>query len=594
MAPSAVRRLPLCLVVALCAAACASSGDTRKPTAALSNSREAEGEMHRLVAAWAHASRNERQGMEPALAAFRQKYADDPLARLAEALLSWIDLDRNRLHVAEVRAHWVRSVAGPGTVGDIARTVEGAALLRQGHAEQALELLLPLQSKLIDPWARALYNQEVLDSAVEAQRWDRALSLMRVWLREAGLDERATARAHIEASLERVPPEKLVALLDDRGLASTPAVDEDVEMRKLVAQRLAFVARARKDAELAQHLLTTAGALLGEQGDVVARLSAGGSRARVEERTVGLLFSLRSDRTRRRGADIADGVAFGLGLPGSAAHLVSRDDHGSPERLEEALAALSADGASVVIGGSDEQEAAVAAAYAEAHHIPVLLLTPPPPGALPAGSARFAFVVGAGADDVEGALGAALVSRGAAPITLLADDPVPTAPRPPVSTVRSCADASAPWQGLGVILSAEPECVRAAIGAAAPRRVRFAAGLDSTGLSLPPGSLVATAGAFPFSGPAPALGGWLQTHLSPPNWWAALGRDAAVLAWAGVNKLPDRGTEDPNEVEARRSQAAAALASTQAELWTTEANGFGGGHVLPRKIGVRETSAAPR
>ncbi len=534
--------------------------------------------------------------MEPALAAFRQKYADDPLARLAEALLSWIDLDRGRgsLHVAEVRAHWIRSVAGPGTVGDIARTVEGAALRRQGHAEQALDLLLPLQSKLIDPWARALYNQEVLDSAIEAKRWDRALALMRVWLREAGLDERATARAHIEASLELVPPANLVALLDNRSLSSTPAAEEDTEMRKLVAQRLAFVARAGKDAELAAHLLQTAGALLGEQGDVVAALSAGASRARVEARTVGLLLSMRSDRTRRRGADIADGVAFGLGLPGSAAHLVSRDDHGSPERLEEALSALSADGASVVIAGSDEQEATIAAAFAEAHHIPVLLLRPPAPGALAASKSRFSFVLGPGAGEVEGALAAALVSRGASPVTVLVDNPASSASHPPGTDIRGCGEAGAPWKVPGVVLSAEPDCARAAITAAAPRRVRFACGFDAAALPLPPGSLVATAGGFPFSGTAPALGGWREAHLSPPSWWAALGHDAAVLTWAGVNKLPVQGTEDPAEVEARRAQAAAALASAQAALWTTDARGFGGGRVLPRTIGVRETSLAPR
>ena len=223
--------------------------------------------------------------------------------------------------------------------------MQGAALRRLGRPEQALDLLLPLVNKLIDPWTRALHNQEIVDAAVEAGRWKRALALMRVWLRGAGPEERATALDHIAHGLERVPPSELLELLDS-GVTPSPSPEEDIDMRKLVAQRLAFVARANKDAELAQHLLGTPGGLLGDQGDVVAQLAAGASRARVEARTVGLVLSLRNDRTRRRGADVAQGVAFGLGLPGSAARLVSRDDHGSPDRLEEALAALSADGAS--------------------------------------------------------------------------------------------------------------------------------------------------------------------------------------------------------------------------------------------------------
>ncbi len=447
-------------------------------------------------------------------------------------------------------------------------------------------------SKLIDPWARALCNQESVDSAVEAGRWDRALGLMRVWLREAGLEERATARSSIERALEHAPPAELVALLDrTSGAAATPA-EEDEAMRRLVAQRLALVARQRKDAPLAQHLLATAGELLGDQGDPVAQLAAGANRARVEARTVGLLLSLRNDRTRRRGADIAEGVSFGLELPGSAARLVSRDDHGSPERLEEALAALSADGASIIIAGSDEQEATQAAAFAEAHHIPVLLLRPPavePGGA----QARFSFVVGAEPADLEASLIAALVTRGAAPVAILADEPArPRAPRPDVVGLRGCNEASSPWKGLGaagVVLSAEHACARDAIAAAAPLKLRFAGGFEAAALALPAGSVIAAAGVFPFGPtPPPRVEAWLRTHPGPPSWWAALGHDAAVLAWAGVQVLPAQGTEEPGEVEARRAQAAAALAAAQADLWTTEARGFHGARTLPRTLGVRE------
>jgi hypothetical protein len=282
---------------------------------------------------------------------------------------------------------------------------------------------------------------------------------------------------------------------------------------------------------------------------------------------------------------------------------VSRDDHGSPERLVEALAALSADGASIIIAGSEEHEATVAATFGEAHRIPVLLLTPP--GAEDGSRSqtpmrdvkRFSFVVGVDPADVETSLIAALVTRGASPVAIVADEPaLPRAVRPDVIAVRSCSESGSEWKSVGavgVVLSAPADCARDAIAAAAPLRLRFAAGFDMP--SLPAGSLFITAGIFRF-GPTPqlALRDWFKRHPAPPTWWTALGHDAAVLAWAGVQVLPAEGTEDPSEVEARRAQAAAALADAQGDLWTTEARGFRGARTLPRTLGVREISAQSR
>jgi hypothetical protein len=527
--------------------------------------------------------------MEPALQAFRGRHAEDHASRLVDVLLAWLAMERGDLRGAATTGRRLQRVAGPGTLADLARTLEGASLRREGAPDRALDLLLPLESKLIDPWARSIYNQEVVEAAVEARRWPVALATMRVWLREAGSDERATARASIEESLTRVPSTDLLALLETVD-SPVPSADEDLEMRKLVAQRLAVVARSSKDAQLAQRLLTRAGGLLGDQGDVVAQLAVGASRARVEARTVGLVLSLRDDATRRRGAELAQGVAFGLGLPGSAARLVSRDDQGSPERVQDALAALSAEGASVLIAGSDEGEANAAAAFASANHVPVLLLRPAPR----AKDARFSFVVGLDAAEPEASLVTALVARGAATVGILADDPArPRVPRAEVVAVRGCGDAGASWKSIGaIVLSAGVDCARDAVASVNPLAVRFAAGFTSAGITLPPGSVIATAGAFPFVPGAPQLRIWSKDHPAPPSFWAALGRDAAVLAWEGVRALPAQGTEDPAEVEARRAHVAAALAAARTPLWTTEADGFHGGRTLSRTIGVRDVPRA--
>ena len=84
----------------------------------------------------------------------------------------------------------------------------------------------------------------------------------------------------------------------------------------------------------------------------------------------------------------------------------------------------------------------------------------------------------------------------------------------------------------------------------------------------------------------PRLRSWLDAGRAPPSWWSALGRDAAVLAWAAVRDLQET-TTDSSEVRARRLEATSALAAAGGELWTTEATGFGGTQRLARRITVR-------
>jgi hypothetical protein len=284
-------------------------------------------------------------------------------------------------------------------------------------------------------------------------------------------------------------------------------------------------------------------------------------------------------------------VTHGLGLPGSAAHLVSRDDRGDPDRLEDALGSLSADGASILIAGVDEQEAAGAARFAESNQIPVLLLTPPPRRAGEA-PGRFTFLVGVDPSAVKDVLVRGLVARGTTPVAVLTGDAKRERPLlPEVTAVRDCSEAGAPWKPLGAIgIVLDARCAPQAMVAAASTRVRFAAGFEAGLISVPSGSLLATAGLYPIdvARPPSALSAWMKNHATEPSFWAGLGRDAAVLAWTEVQALPARGTEDPKEVAARRAQATEVLAKAEAELWTSDAKGFGGKRELPRSIGVRE------
>ncbi|XYH97264.1 hypothetical protein ACMHYB_57495 [Sorangium sp. So ce1128] len=677
-APAITAAALLALGAAIAGAGCGAQGGGEPVSPALSASPAAQAELRRILTRFANGARAERLALEPELLAFRKRYPGDDLARVADTHLAWIALEQGDIRRAEALSAEIEA-RGRGATGDIARVLRGAALRRAGKPKPAFGVLRPLVSKVIDPYVRSLLNEEVTAAAMEAGAWTQAIELMSVWLREASDDDRAAVRAQIGALLRKIPIERLVDALR-AGQAAGEVVAPEVDLRSLIAERLAIVARERRDVALAKELLDRAGPLLGPQGDALSELWTGAGTARVEPPTVGLLLSTRTQRSRRRGVEIAAGVAHGLGLlrPGSDARLVSRDVGGEGS-VDEALSSLTAEGAAVLIAGSDREQATAVAKFARTNAIPVLLVHPPEPAAL---DGAFVFVVGEEPARSIEVLAAALAERGARPVALVGSDAgaeqgagasvggaaagsaagapagsaggapagsaggAPAGPAPGVARQGAAVAApgaaappgtagAAPAEGgvaltlpcdgafdpralrplgiRGLILAGDAPCAEQALRAA-PRSVTIALSFEAA-ISPPPGSLVATAGLFPFTaapasaqrppgggapdasaqgapGAAVALAAWLATHPTPPSFWAALGRDAGVLAWAGVQRLPKTGTEDPAEVKARRLAAASALSSATAELWTTSATGFGGKRVLPRAIGYREIGKA--
>jgi hypothetical protein len=581
------------LALGLVLVACGGSGPKEPvPVAMLAESLEAGAALRPAIAAWGHGSEEARRATEARLADVVRRFPKEPAARVAEAHLAWIALENGQIARALELARAVE--AGPaGSTKNLALVVEGGALRREGKPNEALARLEPLVGKLVDAYARALLDEEVIQAALAAGRWDKALALIGVWLGEAGDDDAPWVRERVERLVDAVPPEALLALLGAKaGAASDDAV------RRLVAERLADGALARKDAPLAKRLRALAEDLLGERGAPIAELAADVTAARVEPRTVGLLLSLRSDEARRRGAEVAAGLALGLGLPGSTARLVSRDDRGAADGVVEALGALSADGAAVIVAGLDEAEATTAARFADLEEVPVILLRPPLGGA----GARFGFVLGDDPRAVGEALAAALAKRGGAPTAWLGEG----APGGDGTRSARCGEVLplADWKRegvLGLVVNGSPSCARDAVTATAATGIKLAFGLDAAEAARP-GALVATAGVFPVAvaeAPAePARRGARPPRTAPPpasrgpegaaGFWGALGRDAGVLAWAGIRALPAKGTEDPAEVRARRAEVGQALAAAEVALWTTEAKGFAGGRVMARAVGVRE------
>ena len=238
---------------------------------------------------------------------------------------------------------------------------------------------------------------------------------------------------------------------------------------------------------------------------------------------------------------------------------MSRDDGGDLDHFEDSLHALASDGASIVIGGADELEAAAIARFADRTHLPVVLLCPPL-GA--EASSPFVFTLGEDPGEVERALVAALAAAGARPTAVVAEAATPISPWDDV-TGRRCGDLGAPYTGVkGLVLGGGEACTRDALGALTTLRIKLAAGFDAEGAPLPLGTLRAAAGSFPFdAAPPAAVRAWIDAHAGAPPWFSALGRDAAVLAYAALQALPaarHRGPARGRHVQDRRRRGALA------------------------------------
>ena len=567
-----------------CAAACGGSRTgVVAPTVPLSSSIEAQTELRGIEASFAQSSRAERLALENRLLAFHEHFPKDALGPVADVMLAWIALERGDLgRATELASRAEKQTDFVGTTAELARMIQGAALRRSGKAEAALGKLLPLLGKLIDPHARTFLNEEATASAIGAKHHGQAIELMLVWLHEASLEERAEVRSKLAELLASIPPVALAPILEERRRKYPEPLNEELEVQKTLIERLSDAAISARDQQLARRLLGAAMPLLGTSADEIAELAAGAAGARVEAPTLGLVLPTRSLEARRRGTQVISGVMFGLGLPGSKARLVTRDDLGRDTGIEDALEGLGADGAAIVIAGVDREEATIAAKFAARESIPVVLLHPPAPDVA---DSPFVFVVGEEPERVRKALVGVLPAKGQ---TVWVGD------KGSVDMAREeafeCSRLPPSWRGIGGVV-VFGSCVSDVLLAISGTSVKAAVGLDLGGVSLPKGTLAATAGVYPIDPKAPGQASiveWMRLHPDPPSLWAGLGRDAAVLAWVGVEGLPTQGTRDPKEVKRRREQAAAALAAAERELWTTEAKGFGGARKLARTIGVRE------
>jgi hypothetical protein len=596
-------RSALALVLVSLLAGCArNAGQEAVPAANLATTRAAQEAFRPIRQRWMTSTRDERSKLEPNLTWFIQQFSGDGLVLLAKVYLALVSADRGDLERAKALTEEV--LHGPGgTAHDLAELARGAILRKSGQPAQAFDRLLPLVGKLIDPYARALFDEELVHAAIDAQRWYEAVAYMDLWLREAQDEALSAARSKVDRALLGVPPEALELMLQamraDRGRAGY-----GTEIRRAVVARLAAVAIEQGNTELARRLVESSGAnpVTGDVAEGLEELASSGGAPAVDGRTIGLLVTTGAGASGLRAAEVLGGMMDALRVSEERVRLTTRDER-DPKRAELALAALASQGAAVLVAGLDVGQSKMAASFSERTGIPMILLTPPPSDQrLPPS----AFVLSSADAEATALLAEGIAARGAR-IAAAVGGTVPSGLSGRARfldgvscdvTAQQAGDARFPvasWRESkvdAVLLLGDAPCARDAVGETSKLVGMYGVGLGSGEIVAEPvraPTVAVAAGKFPLrKDDASPLEGYRKRHGAPPSWFTVLGHDAAVLARAALRPLPLDRAESAEQVKKRHGEVVAALLSAEGDLWSTDARGFQNGRRLPREFKLVE------
>ncbi len=566
-----------------CALAC--SGAAPPPRADLSENVGAQKDFEAIRDRWEHEEWSRVLALEPALEGYLGKHESDPSSRRVRAMRALVALERGNLPLAQSHADLLLKPGVEGTTTDMARVVVGSIVRRRGRAGDALRDLGALFNRVIDPPTRAVLNRELAIAALQSKQEAKAGVYLRALLKESGGPLRGFAEQESVPLLAQLPSDVLLELLREEVGADEP----DRWFSAMLTERLADVVKRGQDPALARALLDIAAGLLGGNADAVARVAAKGAGVRLERNTIGLLLPLRSEELRRRGIEVAKGLALALDLPGGSTRLVVRDDQRDLAKIDESLALLNADGAAVLVAGFDTKEADLALAYAKRTGVPVLLLRPPG-SPIPDGGA--VFVLGEDLAATRSALVAGLVRAGKKRVALLVEErttaDLDAKVARSVVAEQPCGaslDFATTSRADGLVVDGGPSC--ADVGASAAG-LSLAFGFDAVG-SGPSQGVFATAGIYPVLGHAeidPMFVRFRQAEGKDPSWWVGLGHDAGLLVKDAIQGLPPAEDQGAAAIAIRRRIVADAVARAEVRLWTTDAKGFEGARTIKRTIGT--------
>ncbi len=569
-------------------AGCKGSPDT--PQADFSEGLPAQGSLAKLRTRWDELEYARLRELGPSLNRHVESFPNDPSTRAAMGMLALVALESGDSSRAKQLAELLER--GPkGSAHDTAVVVLGALERRAGQHAAAFKRLRPLFNRVIDAPTRYLLNRELALAAIAGGRHQLSADYVHALVSQSSPALRGSAERDGLELLPRIDPKALLELL----AREVTQKDPDRWLLDALSTTVARAAIERQDPKLARALLDVAASLLADQGDAVARIAARGAGVRLERNTVGLVMPLRSDAHRQRGIEVASGLAFALGIPGSKTKLLVRDDQADLKAIDDTLALLNADGAAVIIAGYDTQESDLALSYAERTNVPLVLLVSP---SRPVKKDGPVFVLGEARSASESTLVGALAENGKKRVAVLAGDRGAETSSPLVVAKQPCGaslDFVRTSDADALVVTGGASCAVDAVDAFGGR-VAVALGLEASA-ELSSRGMRLGAGLFPLAitESRKGLAAYTKLGRGQPSWWTALGHDAGALVKDAIVGLP---TEDDAEALAsamRKRIVADGIAKAEAELWTTDGAGFGGERWVKRPLRVLGTAgAAPK
>lgn len=629
MLRSRLRRLGAVASALALFAACARQAPSRIAPS-LASSAAAEADFAPIRKSW-DARALDRARLERFLAL----YPTDGLAPLARTYLAFVHLERGDALAAQRALDGLEAVR-PGAIRDLATVARARFLRLRDRPREAIDLLRPLAGKIIDATDREIFLEEIALASVAAHDDYEAIGYLDAWVEGVSEDERPVVRERVAAVVSTLPRGVLEATYRAMRPESEGA-GYGLEIRRMVAARLAQIAVETDDSTLARWLLDTSGvsahAAAGDAGVELGELAT--SRRgldRVVGRTIALVLPTSREELRDEAADVVRGVAWALDLPrkpgakSDGVRLVTRDQGADDAQLVRALEEIVGEGASVIIAGIDRPSAERALAWGEARGVAVITLTAPRPGYGPRHSG---VVVGEPIASELELLGRELARRGATPSSLVthardafayeevkALDGVGAGIVSSVSCDVTSVVAGEPrfpiagWSATkirGFVVAGGEGCARDVV-----REVETAFRRSFTvALTLQSGAELTAhdegthvfgvgAGLLPIlerdarDVADPDVRAFMESYGAHPTYFVALARDAGALARAAMHVLPNDESASPMAVLQRRAAVAQAIGAAKTRLWTSDATSVTPARHVARALRIVDWPKSPR
>jgi branched-chain amino acid transport system substrate-binding protein len=292
-------------------------------------------------------------------ASFLERFPKDPLLPIARLNLGRMLLAQGE--AAEAVPHLeALSEVNDDEVRERARLHLGLARHMADENEQAIELLEPLEGKLLDPTERSLRARTLAASCLAIERHVCAVDALDDLVHDEPED---LSRQELTGEIRRI-----VDILGDDDLKSLyDSLPKDGVAWPMVAKRTLTRVFAAGDVETAMRVATDLRAQNVElSGDLLAMVQRAETIATPDPNAIGLLLPL-SGRGQEAGQEALRGVMvasgrFDASTRGPSSNLVIRDTGSDPERTIRAIDELVAVHRVIAIMGTIDGAAASAAA----------------------------------------------------------------------------------------------------------------------------------------------------------------------------------------------------------------------------------------